>query len=463
MSIKKLTVRNIKKISFAEIEPESEVVEIHGKNAQGKTSILQAIMMAFGGKTEFGEMPIKEGEERAEIVVEKDDMKIIRKLKRVQGGSIATQLAVMDKSGNVIRRPQEFLDKALGSAMLDPTEFVSMSSKERRVALQEALGIKQDFDELDMERGRIYNERTQLGREVGKIDGRLMEYDDLEKDDIDELQNQSDIDEVMRKSAEIEKLFDRERNAAEERRKSNERMDFLKNKQSECQIKIKEGRDDKEENDEEIRRYKGMIRELEAENRGLDEAVETYENSKKKLEAEEADLMFEMGKGYTVPKDKIQEHEELKGELKQLVQNTKENERRASKRRLQEEHRQLREKLDAHTGQIKAIDEKKKSLLRETKFPVPGMAFGEDDIEMDGIPFTSSSTAEQILMSVVINSKIKNDIKIMRIPDGSMLDDKAIKKLRQMAIENGLQIWIESVSRDHKDNVLVIEEGRIQK
>ena len=66
--IKKLTIENVKKISFMELNLDDQsIVRMRGKNAQGKTSVLDAIEMALKGQRALKERPIKDGESEASV------------------------------------------------------------------------------------------------------------------------------------------------------------------------------------------------------------------------------------------------------------------------------------------------------------------------------------------------------------------------------------------------------------
>ena len=445
--IKKMSIKNFKKISFMDFEPTGNVVQVHGKNAQGKSSLLDAIASAFGGAKKLGDSPVKEGEVDAEIIIERDDMKIIRRVKKTEDG-INTQLEVYDKTGNLVRRPQEFLDKALGNALLDPTEFVNMTPKERMETLQVALGLADKFNEIAIERGRCYNERRERGREEIIYQGQLKDYADLPERAVDEKQNQADIDFTMAEIKKIDELYDRQANETELRRKEEE--DALEKR------RIYE-RTRNERNGIEGRIEK-LTMELERAHKEIKSKREDENIARDEMELAESKRV----QGFTVPSGVAAKHRALKEDLKKYILNTKESERIAMRAKLLREQKDLLSKIDELTGKIRGLDENKKELLRATKFPIDGMAFGDEDIEINGIPFSSSSTAEKILMSVVINSEIKDGVKIMRIPDGSALDDGSMEKLKEIADKKDIQFFVETVDRSENSNVLIVEEGRLK-
>ena len=111
---------------------------------------------------------------------------------------------------------------------------------------------------------------------------------------------------------------------------------------------------------------------------------------------------------------------------------------------------------------IDGVDSEKKQILKKTQFPIANMAFGENDIMYNDIPFESASAAEQIKMAVAIYEKLQPELRLINIPQGSMLDSKSIMELEVFAVEKGFQIILETVQKGHAQNQLILTEGRIE-
>ena len=60
-----LRAENIKRLRAVEITPAGHLVEITGRNGQGKTSVLDSIEMALAGKRSIPTRPIRDGAEEA--------------------------------------------------------------------------------------------------------------------------------------------------------------------------------------------------------------------------------------------------------------------------------------------------------------------------------------------------------------------------------------------------------------
>jgi len=79
MKLVRLFAENIKRLKAVEIVPKGAVVEIRGKNGAGKSSVLDSLCMAIGGKSASPSKPIRIGEEEAVVVAEFDDLVIRRR------------------------------------------------------------------------------------------------------------------------------------------------------------------------------------------------------------------------------------------------------------------------------------------------------------------------------------------------------------------------------------------------
>jgi hypothetical protein len=86
------------------------------------------------------------------------------------------------------------------------------------------------------------------------------------------------------------------------------------------------------------------------------------------------------------------------------------------------------------------------------------MTFGEDELLLNGVPFSQASDAERLRTSISIAIASNPKIRVMRVRDGSLLDEDSMGLLEKVAIDNDFQIWIERVDSSGKVG-FVIEEG----
>ena len=101
--ITEVEVRNVMRIGYARVTPEGHTTLIGGNNAQGKSSFLNAICMAIGGKKLCPAEPIRQGENSAEVVLRLTDDEshllpkcvVKRMFYKVPGGKIESTLEIV--------------------------------------------------------------------------------------------------------------------------------------------------------------------------------------------------------------------------------------------------------------------------------------------------------------------------------------------------------------------------------
>jgi hypothetical protein len=104
---------------------------------------------------------------------------------------------------------------------------------------------------------------------------------------------------------------------------------------------------------------------------------------------------------------------------------------------------------------------KKNEAIAAAKLPVPGMSFGDGALLLNGVPFNQASDAEQLRASVEVAMASNSELRVIRIRQGSLLDDDAMKLLAKIAEERDFQIWIERV--DSSGTIgFVIEDGHLK-
>ncbi|MGO2634791.1 MAG: AAA family ATPase, partial [Galactobacter sp.] len=163
-----LTTTNYKRARHVEIRPDADgnLVIVSGKNGQGKSSVLDSIAAALGGvNAKATPRPIHDGEDRAEIILETEDLIVTRTF--TEGGS---RLKVASQDGATYSKGQAKLDELIGRLSLDPLAFTQLSDREQVATLLDLVDLPFDPTELDAQRKTIFDQRTEVGRQ-GKAIG----------------------------------------------------------------------------------------------------------------------------------------------------------------------------------------------------------------------------------------------------------------------------------------------------
>ena len=119
------------------------------------------------------------------------------------------------------------------------------------------------------------------------------------------------------------------------------------------------------------------------------------------------------------------------------------------------ESQALTDKMAARKSEIQKEIEK-------SDMPVPGLTLGDGTVTLDGVPFDQASDAEQLRTSCAIAMRGNPKLRVLRVRDGSLLDEESLKLLLQdMAVSEDFQLWIERVDTSGKVGV-VIEDGKVK-
>jgi len=106
-------------------------------------------------------------------------------------------------------------------------------------------------------------------------------------------------------------------------------------------------------------------------------------------------------------------------------------------------------------------EEEKAAKIAAAKMPVPGLSFGDGMVVLNGVPFDQASDAEQLRTSIAIAMALNPKLRVIRVRDGSLLDEESMKLLEQMADSKDYQVWIERVDGSGKVG-FVLEDGLVK-
>lgn len=122
------------------------------------------------------------------------------------------------------------------------------------------------------------------------------------------------------------------------------------------------------------------------------------------------------------------------------------------------EHRALYEDL---TAEITALDDQKAAALHDASMPIDGLAFDDDVVTYNRVPFKQCSAAEQLRVSLAMAMAMNPTIRVIRITDGSLLDAANMELIEKMAVEGDYQCWIERVADRDEGVGVFIEDGAV--
>lgn len=422
MKILRLEAENIKKLKVVAIKPDGNVVEITGPNGSGKSSVLDSIYYALAGAKDIPSQPIRRGQLKAHVTLELGEITVTRKFSKDTG----TSLVVEAKNGARYPTPQRLLDEMLGKLTFDPLAFSRMEPKKQLEQIRSMVQIDVDLDKLDADNRTDFEKRTDLNREIKTLDAQGFGFtypDDTPDEELDVSKLAGELEEAGQHNAGIERVKrDREILAGEIQA---ELESAKRNRENAAGLRARA-----DELDKQAIEYEGVAH-----------------DKTEKLEA------------IVVP-DPIDT-----AEVRELINSARTINASVAKKKQQSaiyaQAKQKRAAADALTENMQARTTAKLSAIAAAKMPIDGLSFGEGEVVYNGLPFAQASSAEQLRISVAVAMAANPKLKVLRIQDGSLLDENSMKILAAMAAESDYQIWIERVDTSGKVGI-VMEDGNVK-
>lgn len=394
MKIIGLQITNLRLIKAIDLAfSESGLIQIRGKNKQGKSTILNAFEMLFKGKKSIPKDVVTHGEKRARIIGQVGEYTIQRD---IEGDDSKIKVVGLDGKP-VTSSPQEFLDSFVNELTFNPRPFIDKSGAEKLKFLMDVLKI--DFSEIDETISFKEKERLHIGRTIKELGTPkfLPKVEAVEKDTI----------------------YLELRAAQEEN---------LQRNQIERQI---------EHNTEKILRLEQNLEDLEEQ---LDLIKEKIIDTKEhcgatKVHNHELSMkLSEMGE--------LKPIEAIEQKLKEADETNKAALEYEKDKELHWKIEALKHDYDNFTLDINHWREEKKKILKSTKMPVDGLEIREDGVYFDGIHADNWSDSENISISFNLCVAMNPELKAVFIDKGESYDESQLKVLDEWAKANDIQAFI---------------------
>jgi hypothetical protein len=405
-----LFVENFKRIELIDITLDGpNLLQITGRNRQGKTSAIDAIMAALGGARCSPAYPVRTGTDGAVARVQLDDMVVERKWNE-QG---KTTLTVTSLDGARYQSPQNLLDRFLGDLTFDPIKFRYMPVREQAKTLRQLAGL--DFTELDGKRVKLAEDRAVKKKELAKLKAAhdaIVSYGDAPKAKID-------ISALMTQSKEINARVTAWNDSDKEyKRVCQDQVDLL----SEIEVL---------ENSLKVKREKLI---------GINNRLTTLEDSlcEAKPDTKEIDQLLNQAQGLN---DKWDANLKKKAAHQAWFDAEDEG-------------------LDIDAA-ITKLDQSKRQQLETAKYPVPGLTVDDDTVMYRGLPLDQASQSEGLIVTLAISAALNPKLKLLLVKDTPMLDEESIRTIAAFAEENDCQVIMERAADPNAGIGIVIEEGRV--
>lgn len=435
MHIISLTSENIKRLTAVHIKPDGALVRITGKNDQGKSSVLDSIWWALAGVKSIQSVPIRKGADKAMIKLDLGSLVVTRKFSKKDDKEATTSLTVETDKGARYPTPQTVVDSLLGSLSFDPLAFTRMDQEAQFKAVSKFVDF--DFAAHIKAQQKDYKDRTELNRraQVHRNAASAITVPEGTPDDpINTDPIKTDLTNAADHNASV--LAECQRRAAELKRADdigNNAQDAVNNAEQ-AVVNARE-----------------LLKRAEE---ALKAAVEAREHEYQK--ANDIRRTIE-----ALPEVTQVNANDLRAKLDEAEATNKNVAQKQRKADLNAQAEAIEKEAKALTDAMEARDNAREAAIKAAKMPVEGLEFGDDVVLYNGVPFDQASSAVQLRVSCAIAMANNPELRVLRVKDGSLLDEASLKILEQMAVEKDFQVWIEQVSNGEQIG-FVIEDGHLK-
>jgi len=418
LRIVSLEVENFKRVQAVEIKPDGSVVEITGRNGQGKSSIMDAIWAAIGGLAAAPPKPIRKGAEQAVIRCDLGTLMVTRTFKTREDGSTASTLAVTNSEGLKATDPQRILNELMSVVGVDPVAFLRMDAK-AQVGVIQGLVTGVDFAQMAADHKTDFDARRDKKRDLASLQAQAAAFGDM-----------SDIPD---EPVDLDAILDALGKAGEE----NGRIEARKTARAQGGFDIER---------------------MEADAQGLRDQIALLTGQLEAKESEAANLKAQLTAAPPLPDPVDVSAVREEADAARLA-----NAKVSRKKDMLEITRRATDLAAEVEGLDKAIADRraaKAKAIADADLPVEGLGFNEDGVTLGDLPLEQASSADQLRLSVAIAAAMNPRLRVVRVKDGSLLDAESFALLAEIAQERDLQVWVETVASGRPAAVR-IEDGRV--
>ena len=417
MQVSLIKIENILGIDSLEFEP-GKLTEISGKNASGKTSVLEAIKSVLQGGRDA--TLLRNGEQKGSVVLVLEDE---TELKRTITEKTNTLSAKRD--GMLASSPAKFIDNLTDTISINPVSFLTASAKDRTRVLLESLPMKADvkaitkivgpgFDHeghalvvIETIEKQLFDERTGINRAAKEKSGSIASLKEAVGDD------------------------EQGEDLAESKAKLTATMDELRTEK----INAKESLDDQVKQGNSI----------------IDQEILTLQDQINDLRANQKDREIQAGQDWATELESFNLREaKIQHDIDSIDNKITRQAETQAARNLLATHKTdfegLTKESEGLTKSITDLRDYKQNLLSE--LPINGVEIVEGAIHLNGVPFDRANGSEKVRAAVAIARLRAGEIGLVCVDGLELLDTKSYAAFKKAAEASDLQMIITRVTDD---------------
>jgi len=437
-----LLVEGFKNISHREVEINGQSFIISGKNAVGKSSLIQALISPLDSKY----MPttaIQNGQDKGKIeVVLAGTLGGKPKKYTVEvfftPGKQSGRLVVSNEIGETIKSPSTFLKSLIGNISFDIMEFLN-SKKEKRVQiLKELTGCQVEIDLITVDILDKKAVRKANKERAESLEGSVAHHG-YSQAQVELFSNKIDIAPLQEQMAGISK--------------SVENYTKMEGKKKEFSDAIPAAKSDQEKSYKETERLDLEIKRLQ----GL-QAVENQKRLDLSVEIEKCEKNLVTCNEWFAenPKPNV---EAINEKIVAANTHNQHYEKLLNYSKQQKEVNQIKEEIGVIESDIKKLEEKRNNVISKSQLPIPGLTFTENEVFLDNLPLEEWQINSARLMDIGFDIAVaqKPNLRCIFLHDASLLDKEALDVIMKKAHDKNIQVIAEIVSEEENAEIHFVE------
>lgn len=482
-----LEIENLLRVQAFHADPRGNHLTISGPNHSGKTSILDAIWLALGGKVaRQPKDPIHHGADRAYSKLELGRNGQVEWTVERTWTESGTRLSITGGDGSEVRRPGELLEGLIGRYAMNAQQFLAGRPQDQLTDLIGICGVEPPVKAVEKitgesyppksgetaweylqrlcadETGLYYVSRREAHAEAERRAAALLDHSkslQAAGGPLSEGEKEESPSSLARRLQELhaearrrqdaqQRATDAERELADAERKvkqlEQENLAALAEAQeierqiAALQAKLTAKRESIAATSQRIANAAPIVAELKA------EALEANDAAKKALDPSQAIAAIQK------KMQDIDKHNEQLVKRRLLAQQLEQAAKLASASR--ERHKQLDDVM-------KELRDLRGHLLDDVDLGVEGLSVGDGELLLNGVTFAQASLAESWLVAIMLGLRQNPEIKILRLDNAEKFDDEALGVIYELAERFGFQVLRMEVVRGQKELKVEIVEG----
>lgn len=402
MSVKitQFEAENVKRIKALTLTPApTGLTVIGGRNNQGKTSGLDAIVWALGGDRYRPSQAQREGS----VLPPRLRLELSNGIIVERSGK-NSDLKVTDASGR--RAGQQLLNSFVEQLALDMPRFMQSTGREKAATLLRIIGLEEQVAKLERQEKELYNQRHAIGQiadQKAKYAKELPSYPEAPAEPVsayDLIRRQQDI---LARNGENQRKRERAAQLAAEMDRVGKELALLEE------------------------RYKTLCADYETAQKSAldlqDEATDELEASIRDIEAVNAKVRTNQDKA-----------------------------------RAEAEAKECGDQYTGLTAQLEAVRQQKTDLLQGAKLPLPGLSVEDGELTYKGKPWDCMSGSDQLKVSTAIVRALKPDCGFVLLDKLEQMDLETLREFSAWMEAEGLQGIATRVSTGGECSI-IIEDG----